>query len=313
MILLRSTAAGRSRHVALFGVGLIGSAVLRALREDGADAVAHHPFAWDRPRERRVALDDACASISAGLHGDDVFQIAWAAGRCGFRAGEAEAFAEQEGFDEAVTALEDVARRAPRTATRFLLFSSAGGLFEGQRRVDRDSVPAPRRPYGRLKLHQERRVTRPDAPWRAEILRLSSVSGPGAPGQRRGLVATLLRNGLRHRPSRIEGRMETLRDFVPVEDVAAFALARMRGPDVQRHGRVFTLASAKPSSLAEVQHEVERTLGRKIYVAYALSPSNDQDITFGPGVRPRGFAPADLTACVRRMHQALLTDGVTER
>jgi UDP-glucose 4-epimerase len=287
--------------------------VLRALREDGAEVVARRPIPWDRPPERRRALDGAVASISDGLGGDAALWIVWAAGRCGFHAGEAEARAEQEGFDEAVASLEKLARRTPGAATGFLLFSSAGGLFEGQRRVDRHSVPAPRRPYGRLKLHQERRIAGPDAPWRAAILRLSSVLGPASSGHRRGLVATLLGNGLRRRPSRIEGRMETLRDFVPVEDVAAFAISRMRRPDAQRHGEVFTLASAKPSSLAEVQHAVERCLGRKIYVAYALDPSNDQDITFGPGVRPDGFTPSDLTASVRRIHQALLAGGEVER
>jgi UDP-glucose 4-epimerase len=309
VILLHRTLAGRRQRVALFGLGLIGSGVLRALRADGAAVAARHAIPWDAPPERRRALEGAAATISDALRSGDVLQVVWAAGRCGFGAGETEARAEREGFDEAVAILEEVARRTPEVATRLLLFSSAGGLFEGQRHVDRRSVPAPRRPYGRLKIHQERRVVGPDAPWRALVLRLSSVLGPPAPGQRRGLVATLLINGLRQRPSRIEGRMETLRDFVPVEDVAAFALDRMRRPDTQRHGEVLTLASAKPSSLAEVQHAVERCLGRKIYAGYALDPSNDMDITFSPSLRPGGFAPSDLRASVRRIHQALLAGG----
>ena len=306
MILLRRTIEGRPQHVALFGIGLIGSAVLRALERDGASAVFRCPVAWSRPAERSRDLAAIAERIEGALgHAGGDLQVIWSAGRCGFDAGEAEARDEQQGFDEAVTILADLARNRPAASVGFLLVSSAGGLFEGQRRVDRNSAPTPRRPYGRLKLHQEAWIRRDDAPWRADVVRPSSVVGPPGVGHRQGLVTTLLRNGLRGVPSRIVGRMETLRDFVPVEDVGSFVAARTRRP-VREEGEVATLASARPSSLAQIQHTVESALGHKIYVSYALAPSNEVDITFSPSLLPPGWSPGDLAASVRRIHQTLL-------
>lgn len=306
MILLRRTIEGRPQHIALFGIGLIGSAVLRALERDGGGALFRHPVAWNRPLERSrdlAAVADRIEEVLRDARGD--LRVVWSAGHCGFDASEAEAQDEREGFDDAVITLAALARRRPADTVGFLLVSSAGGLFEGQRRVGRRSVPTPRRPYGRLNLHQEARIREEGSPWRADVVRPSSVVGPPGPGHRQGLVTTLLRNGLRGLPSRIVGRMETLRDFVAVEDVASFLAAHTRRPACEG-GDVMTLASARPSSLAQIQRGVEAALGHKIYVSYALAPSNEVDITFSPSLRPPGWSPGDLAASVRRIHQTLL-------
>ena len=52
--------------------------------------------------------------------------------------------------------------RVFRRGPLFFLVSSAGGLFEGQRNVGDRSQPSPMRPYGFLKLRQEKLLQ--DAP-----------------------------------------------------------------------------------------------------------------------------------------------------
>jgi UDP-glucose 4-epimerase len=313
VILLRQPMDAGTQLVAVFGVGLIGSALVDALEARGAVREGRHAIAWEDPRERAAQLASIEGELAATLHSRscETLQVIWAAGRCGFSASEEEASAERASFEEAAAMLEAVARRSPGVALRFLLISTAGGLFEGQRRVDGRSSPTPARPYGRLKLGQEQRIQAEGVPWRPEIVRLTSVVGPARAGQRRGLISTLVQNGLRQQPTRIVGRMETLRDFVWVEDVASFVARRIGSRGDSGADRVVTLASAKPSSLAEVQRLVEKTLGRRIYVSYSLAPSNDVDITFSPSLRPPGWQPCDLVASVRRVHRDALARGAT--
>src|SRR5256885_1733395 len=80
-----------------------------------------------------------------------------------------------------------------------------GGLFEGQRHIERDSVPEPRRPYGELKLRQEQLLASSSAPLVRCVYRLTSVYGHAHTRRRQGLIPTLVVNGLRHRVSTIVG------------------------------------------------------------------------------------------------------------
>jgi len=310
VILLRLREDAAVRWVAVFGVGLIGSSLVAALEAQGALREGHYPIAWNEPDERapQLAAIESALTTALGAGSCDALQVVWSAGRCGFEASQAEADRERDAFDDVVSMVERVARRSSGRAMRFLMIGSAGGLFEGQRRVDRRSRPNPKRPYGRLKLCQEQRIQAAGVPWTPEIVRLTSVVGALRAGQRRGLISTLIANGQRRLPTRIVGRMETLRDFISVEDVATFLARRIRGGD-SRDLPVVTLASFRPASLAEVQRLVEQALGRRLYVSYALAPSNDMDITFSPGLRPPGWAPRDLFSSVRDICRDALTRG----
>ena len=102
--------------------------------------------------------------------------------------------------------------------------------------------------------------------------------------------------------------METLRDFIYVEDVATFLAHQIRSAD-STDPTILTLASFRPASLLEVQRLVEQALDRPLYVSYALAPSNDMDITFSPGLCPSGWAPRDLFSSIREICRDALTEG----
>ena len=312
MILLRFPARAGQRLVAVFGTGLIGSSVVAALERKGAIREKEFPISWHDPIERAehfLAIEAEIVRL-LGEGYDEGLQLVWSAGRCGFEASQAEADLEWDGFEAWLHSLERIARRTPGREIRFCLISTAGGLFEGQRHVDRSSQPNPSRPYGRLKLDQEERIQAGGAPWTPAIMRLTAVVGPVGRGHRQGLVSTLVANGLRRWPTRIVGRMETLRDFISVDDVAGFIARRIHRRLDPADPPVMTLASFKPSSLAEIQKRVERVLGRRLDVHYALSPSNEMDITFSPALRPADWMPRDLFATIRDLYQDALTRGV---
>jgi UDP-glucose 4-epimerase len=301
--------------IAVFGAGLIGSAVVESLASRAATRRQElaSPWGHDTGEEERLrALEAAIAASLEGLAGG-LLRVLWSAGRAGFSATEEAAAAELAGFRKVLALAERLARRFPDARTSFHLVSSAGGLFEGQRNVGSTSLPCPRRPYGRLKLRQEELLRASGAPLARRIHRVTSVYGYLRPRQRIGLVSALLLNGVRQRVTGITGRMSTLRDFVFVADVAAH-LATALLDDADSTGEspaesVALVAAGKPFSLLEVRHLVEKALRRRIYVSYSLDPLNSEDVTVAPDALPAGWNPSDLGSNVARIYRDALCSG----
>ncbi len=295
---------GRRPLVALFGVGLIGSALTEALagRRFRPQPV---PLAWDDPGRQERQLEAIGRRIDdrlGRLEGGDL-SFVWAAGRAGFGSGGDETAPELESFRRVLALAESIARRRPSGTVEFHLVGSVGGLFEGQRYVDRDSRPAVRRPYGELKLRQEDLLAAA-GDLRRRIYRLTSVFGPAPGGGRRGLITTLVDNGLRHRVTRIVGRLSTLRDFVWTVDVARYLAAELLDRAVEPGISTRTLAAGKPSSIHELVKLVESILGRRLYLQFDFGLANSMDITVSPTLQPEHWHPSDLRMAVRRLYLA---------
>ena len=293
-------------RIAVFGVGLVGSALVESLLSRPGMRSASLSFPWRAPEDRDRALRTIASRIEAdaGSSREGRRTIVWSAGRAGFGASREEA-AEELSSVQSVLSLAQRVEEERRGRTRVVVFSSAGGLFEGQRRVDGRSAPAPRRPYGELKLEQESLVRRSGLP--AMIVRLSTVYGHARPGQRAGLVTTLLWNGIRREVSSIFGSMNTLRDFVWAGDVAAFVSDRM----ARDFDSVSTdlLASGRPTSIFEIQKIIEDLLGYKIFVSHAPRASNSEDITFAATALPEAWFPSDLRTNVGVVYRVAIRRG----
>jgi UDP-glucose 4-epimerase len=311
-------APGAGCTVAVFGVGLIGSAVVSALEAASPMHRRAFPLSWDRESLRAretaeiergivAALAGARDGRVGGLRGRLAF--VWSAGKADFSAREEETPSELASFRAVLGIAERLASENPELEVVFCLVSSAGGLFEGQRAVRRSSRPSPRRPYGRLKLRQEELLAAGRAPMVKLVYRLASVYGHISPSHRRGLIPTLLLNGIRREVSAITGRMDTLRDFVWVDDVAAFVARALLGADRGRPDETAVLASTRPSSVREIQALVERVLGRRVYVTYSTDASNAEDVTFSSGVVPDGWRITDLESSVRAIYRRAVGGG----
>lgn len=281
---------------ALFGLGLIGGRVAGFLRGAGYAAETGLPFAWGSPPTRSRELADIRTALAAAPGRLDVI---WSAGSGGFGMDRAQSDLEFADFSRVLDMARVLAAARPPGRTRFHLLSSAGGLFEGQRHVTPESVPAPRRCYGILKLRQETALAGV-----AELVRLvyrpSSVYGPAAPGRRMGLIPTLLANGAGYRVSTIYGAPDTLRDYVAASDVARYVAHR--AADGNAASETMILAAARPTSLSQVMHAVERTTGRKLYVTYRTDATNNTaHITFSRRTWPRDWRPGDMETGIRRL------------
>jgi UDP-glucose 4-epimerase len=268
------------------------------------------PLDWGDPdaRERQlVQIEqriDACRSASP----ENRLTIVWSAGRVGFGADRHDANIELANFEAVLAFALRCTREYRAGEARMVHFSSAGGLFEGQRQVGSESIPRPRRPYGELKESEERLLLASPIP--SVIVRLSSVYGHLAHGRRAGLISILLVNGICREVSSIVGTMNTLRDFIWAPDVGAAVSRLILDPISSEDRRTVLLASGRPSSIFEVQKIIEDLLGYKIYISYAPKAWNSDDITFAPSDLPSGWISTDLRTNIGAVYRQAIRGGV---
>ncbi|MBP1750104.1 MAG: NAD-dependent epimerase/dehydratase family protein, partial [Deltaproteobacteria bacterium] len=156
MVLLETTSpsSGRPLTVAIFGTGLIGSAIVSRLQASASLHKQEVPFNWtaDSSIQLRQLQDvetrilngpgpnteelTSCSKPGVGLRS---LRIVWSAGRAGFGASHDETERELYVFRMVLDMAERLAMQYPGDPVSFYLTSSAGGLFEGQRHVDQSS------------------------------------------------------------------------------------------------------------------------------------------------------------------------------
>jgi nucleoside-diphosphate-sugar epimerase len=294
--------AGESAIVALFGVGLVGGAVLNALHRRNLDLEADIGLSWGDPRKRSADLDYATQTLSelAAAHGTiRRIDVVWAAGRAGFGAVREELALEIQALEDVIDWTRGLRVGLGNALFDFHMLSSAGGLFEGQRFVDGKSVPRPSRPYGEAKLAQEQLVADLRRDMTAHIYRPSSVYGFSGVGGRAGLLNTLLDNAAKHVPSRIFGGLDTVRDYVLSSDIGKFIVRQINKPVLA--SETFLLASGKPTSVGEMLHIASKVIGRSLYLKLDVQPSNANHITYRKCAMPDGWQPTDLETGIRQV------------
>ena len=307
-------AVGRPHAVALFGTGLIGSAIEEALHKGGRWRSTPRPCSWHDDRLRR----DELASIAADLLGVLTVSsqaavtrprcdIVWAAGVSGFASTPAQMQREHHLLGEICQMAEELANPHSALEVAFHLISSAGGLFEGRTRIDQWLAPAPLRPYGVGKVEQERLVQALEPQIKTLVYRPASVYG-FRPGARRGLFATLIMNALTNTPTLINGAGRTLRDYVLARDIARFVAGKIT---TRMEGQAcHLLASGKPTSMFEVIAAIETLVQRPLYRRFEPRASNALHLSFATSALPAGFAPTPLGVGLAQLEAEIRTHVV---
>lgn len=167
--------------------------------------------------------------------------------------------------------LEALRRRKGGGLCHFV-FASSGGAVYGREPRDgvafRESdVCAPLNPYGIQKLSMENYLrTACEQGWlQATVLRISNAYGELLATERRqGLVGVAMARVLAGRAVKVFGPLETVRDYVHVDDVAkAFGLAL----DWDERGvkfRVYNVGAGVGHSVQEVLELIGRVTGREV-------------------------------------------------
>jgi UDP-glucose 4-epimerase len=267
--------------------GLVGSAVARRPELDVFDAV---PVPWGGPEAPHV-LDAELARFAAWAEGHP-WGVVWAAGSGVMLTGEDVLDLEVATFRRFC---EDADRALPRGRGGVYLVSSAGGAYAGSVRppFGLSTVPVPLNAYGRAKLAQEDALDELSGRHvDVTIGRLSNAYGPGQDlTKRQGLVTQLCLSMLMGRPATVFAPLETLRDFVYVDDAARIVADDV--VDMASSDRVSCVrrivCSGRSVSIAELIAMVEQVAGHPMPLVHLLAPGSPSpvDLRLRPDPDPR--------------------------
>ena len=286
----------------VFGLGMIGQAVVEAAQRLGFEALLQVGVPWhDAKFRQRVVTDlmNTCAQRIGASRAQ--LSIVWSAGQAGFLSSENEVRDESRVFEGMLDWAESLQQALTTASIQFHFLSSAGGLFEGQQAVGPESQPSPLRPYGELKLAQERMLAERFAAGTVSIYRPSSAYGPHGTNRRHGLINHLVNNSRRGRTTVLDSRVMALRDYVYSGDIGLHISRRIRfgRPERQALPAQF-LVSARCASIFEVVRKIERVLKLRIPVRYDEHFGNHSHITFSERVLPPGWRPVSLETGIRQ-------------
>lgn len=247
--------------------GLVGRHVVRQLERDGHEVMVT-AVPWLDEASSTAALVDGVEEFAAARCGRP-WALAWCAGAGVVATGEEALAAEVRVFERMLAAL--TASVTARDEGVVFLASSAGGLYAGSERApfDEHSDPAPLVPYGRAKLAMENQVRRlaSDTGLRVVIGRLANVYGPGQTlGKPQGLLSQLCLADATGRPLPVYVSMDTIRDYVYVEDAASMIVRTLDLVREEPTGSVVAkvLASGRPVTVGYLVSEARRVFHRPL-------------------------------------------------
>ena len=162
----------------------------------------------------------------------------------------------------------------PKGQGSFTLVSSAGGVYAGSHSPPFTSASQARpiSTYGNLKLAQEQAIAQlPQHGISTTITRVSNLYGPGQDLRKlQGVVSRLCWSGISKDEVNIFVPLDTLRDYIYVDDAAARILHWSKPESSMPHNDpiVRVVASGQPMGLGHVINTVQDVLHMRIPVSF---------------------------------------------
>jgi UDP-glucose 4-epimerase len=291
--------------------GLLGSAIVRATRCPFAGG----PVPWGDEAATARALAEQARSFASATEGGP-WAVVWAAGRAATGSSVEETAPELRALTALVTALGQALPAGPGV---LFVASSAGGVYAGSSGApfDATSLPRPLSPYGELKLAQEQVAAELADRVSVVIGRFSNLYGPGQDlGKLQGLISRLALAAITKEPVNMFVSLDTMRDYLYVDDAAALtldAIDQALHPSHSDEGgvRIRVLASGQPTSLGQlitVMQDITRTRIPIALGAHASASAQARDLrlirTDEP--RTRELIRTTLPAGAKRVHLDIL-------
>lgn len=261
--------------------GMLGGALVAEAHSRGADVFDADPVPWDDPVAAQAVLHGDAMRFSRAA-GDGAWALLWAAGASVVASQAGETDTELDTFRGLLAAL---VADPPRGPGAVFVTSSAGGVYAGSTGAPFTAAtpPQPISPYGRLKLGQEQ-AAREQLSGRIPLVigRFSNLYGPGHNTEKgQGLIPMLCRACVRRVPLNLYVSMDTVRDYLYVDDSAALAWqATMRAVGEQPPAvHVEVVASGRPATVAEVIATVQSVAHRRVPLALGTDASARHQVT----------------------------------
>lgn len=288
--------------------GMLGSALVRDAPRAGAEIVTSPSIPWEDAASAVACLrHEAARFIDAA--GVENWAVVWAAGASVVASDEKQTSAELTMVDAVTATLAD---RPPPGPGAFFLTSSAGGLYAGAQNppfsIASDIQPIS--PYGRLKKAQEEvACARLEGIVPVILGRFSNLYGPGhRTGKAQGLIPLLCRAALQRRPLNLYVSMDTVRDYLYVDDAATMTwqlIQTVHGTSAV--SRTEILASGQPATVAEVIATIQNVAHRRVPLAlgtHASAPHQATDLRLIPTVRLSDLTP--LPSGIKRVFDSIV-------
>ena len=258
-------------HWVLGQGGLLGSTLSTKLAQSGSQLyVAPTKFSWGELDVLKSQLLAATNAFSASLNGQQ-WTIYWAAGVGTMHSSESTMQSETEALKILVKCILD----NPILTTvggRFIFSSSAGAIYSGVESglitdlTDPQSINF----YGDYKLLQEKIVSQLTHSLESSkafnvinvfIFRISTMYGTKQNiNKKQGLLTEIARRALRGQPIHIFVPLDTMRDYVHVEDVAARIISVSADTSSDSKVTVEVIASGSSVTIAAILGMFKRAL-----------------------------------------------------
>jgi UDP-glucose 4-epimerase len=260
--------------------GLLGSAVVAELRQRGASVRTTPLVPWHDPVQAVARLAEGVRALAECS--DRPCRVAWCAG-AGVTGTSERALAEE--VEVLTRFLNLLATLAPGTIDGLFFASSAGGLYAGSPEPPfTEAHPVvPLSPYGHAKVAAEEVVSRFGESTGVPTLigRIANLYGAGQNLHKpQGLISQLCWGQLNAKPVSIYVSLDTLRDYLFVDDCAGLivdaldVVARSDGEfGGQRGATVKIFASQQATTIGALLGECRRVFKRAPLVVLGNSPT----------------------------------------
>lgn len=255
--------------------GLLGGALAARIRRSGG--VVHHEMVpWVDPDRSVPALSAGLARVAARSEALGVpWRVAWCAG-AGVTATSENALRDE--VRVFARFLEALAAIGPAPPGALFVASSAGGVYAGSSGppFTERHVPRPTSAYGEAKLAMEQAAASfADATGIPVLVgRIANLYGPGQNlGKAQGLISHICRAHLRGQPISIYVPLDTVRDYLFVDDCAAMISDALDILDPDSGCILKILASQQGTTVAALLGECMRVFKRRPRVVLGVSDS----------------------------------------
>ncbi len=252
--------------------GLLGAALARSLARSGTSAFEPDDgLPWHDEAMLPVTMKAIARRFAHHVGPDDDWEVHWAAG-IGSMNSPAAVFVPEV---VALEALLSVLAATPLDRSRGCLTfaSSAGAIYAGASRglVTERVAEAPTTAYAEAKLALERavRTFTDDTGIRHLIFRLSTLYG-AAQSKRRGLITHIAQCLVLNRPVQIFVPLDTIRDYIAVDDAAELMIDTVR---IARGSMMKIVASQQPATVGEIVAIFKRIARRPLRVVTSATPA----------------------------------------
>ncbi|MFJ3472244.1 NAD-dependent epimerase/dehydratase family protein [Microbacterium maritypicum] len=278
----------------VIGRGLLGSAIASQLG-DGVFAVSVN---W---ADQDASQNDLRAGLARFIDGaDDQWNIYWCAGRGVTSTPRDRMLAEGSVFSAFLDAVAELPAEV-RARGRVFLASSVGGAYAGSAAppFTEDTPAIPMSAYGETKLAMEQSL-RDHATahgFRGFIARITNLYGPGQDlGKGQGLISVIVESYVTGRPVSIYVPLDTLRDYIYVDDCARVILAAMSRMAAEPLGSVVTkiVGAMDALSIGAIMGEMSRLRRKPVPIVTGQGDATGQ----AGDLRVRSIVWPDLDACV---------------